>query len=155
MLRFKVLASAIPLMIVAVLARGALVPGPRPCIAVADTSVEIADLPWHADLHVAFTDDPALATVRVQTADNPEAADFVVVDDIDSAEGGACEANAATRTGWRSPRRPAGNAPVIFCRRRPSRLPHLRAIEDVFRARCGGAGRRRRRRPPSVEAASL
>ena len=97
MLRFKVLASAVPLLIVAVLARGALLPGPRPCIAIGETSVEIADLPWHADLHVAFTDDPALATVRVQLTDSAEAADFVVVDDIDSAEGGACEANPATK----------------------------------------------------------
>ena len=38
-----------------------------------------------------------LATVRVQVADSAEAADFAVVDDVDSAETGACEANAATR----------------------------------------------------------
>jgi hypothetical protein len=113
MLRFKILASAVPLLIVAVLARGALMPGPRPCIAVADTAVELADLPWHADLHVAFTDDPAQATVRVQLTDSAEAADFVVVDDVDSAEGGACGINAATKTVAISGSA-EGSAPVIY-----------------------------------------
>src|ERR1700726_1870570 len=97
MLRFKILASAIPVLIAAVFARGGLLPGPRPCITVAETSVEIASVPWQAQLHVSFTDDPTLATVRVQMVDSAEAADSAVVDDVDSAEAGACEANAATR----------------------------------------------------------
>ena len=97
MLRFKILASVVPLLIAAVFARGGLLPGPRPCIAIGETSVEIAELPWHADIRVSFTDDPALATVRVQIADSAEAADFAVVDDIDTPEASACEANAATR----------------------------------------------------------
>jgi hypothetical protein len=113
MLRFKVLASSIPLLVAAVFARGGLLPGTHPCIAVADTSVQIASMPWHADLHVAFTDDPAAATVRVQISDSPEAADFAVVDDVDSAESGACEANAATRLVAISAS-PAGGAPVIY-----------------------------------------
>ena len=112
MLRFKILASSIPLIVAAVLARGVL-PGSHPCIAIADTSVEIASMPWRADLHVAFTDDPAAATVRVQISESPEAADFAVVDDIDSAESGACEANAATRLVAISAD-PAGGAPVIY-----------------------------------------
>jgi hypothetical protein len=113
MLRFKILASAVPLLIVAVFARGELLPGPRPCIAIGETSLQIASVPWHADLHVSFTEDPALATVRVQLTDSPEAADFTVVDDIDSAEAGACEANPATRTVTISAS-PAENAPVIY-----------------------------------------
>ena len=76
MLRFKILASAVPLVVAALFARGGLLPGPHPCIAIANTSVEIADLPWRADLHVAFTDDPAAATVRVQITESAEAADF-------------------------------------------------------------------------------
>jgi hypothetical protein len=111
MLRFKILASAVPLIVAAVFARGELLPGARPCIAVAGTSVELASAPWHADLHVAFTDDPALATVRVQISDSAEAADFAVVDDIDSAEAGACTTSAATRLVAIS----AGpSAPVIY-----------------------------------------
>jgi uncharacterized membrane protein len=96
MLRFKILASAVPFLIAAFFARHDLLPGPHPCIAIANTSVEIAGLPWQADLHVAFTDDPAAATVRVQIAESAEAADFALVDDTDTAEASACEANPAT-----------------------------------------------------------
>jgi len=113
MLRFKILASAVPLLILVVFARGELAPGPRPCIAVADTSVEIADLPWHADLHVAFTDDPTLATVRVQLSDSAEAADFAVIDDVDSAESSSCGAGPATK--WVAiSAHPAADTPVIY-----------------------------------------
>ena len=97
MLRFKILASAVPLLVAALFARGGLSPGPHPCIAISNTSVEIAILPWQADLHVAFTDDPRAATVRVQIADSAEAADFALVDDADTLEPGACEVNPATR----------------------------------------------------------
>jgi len=96
MLRFKILASAVPLLAAAFFARGGLLPGPHPCIAIANTSVEIADLPWRADLHVAFTDDPAAATVRVQISESAEAADFALVDDTDTADPGACEVHSAT-----------------------------------------------------------
>jgi len=113
MLRFKILASVVPLLIVALFARGGLLPGPRPCIAIADSSVQIASVPWRADLHVSFTDDPSLATVRVQLSDSAEAADFAVIDDIDSTEAGACEANAATRL-VAITAGPAGDAPVIY-----------------------------------------
>jgi hypothetical protein len=95
MLRFKILASAIPLAVVAVFARGEIFAGARPCIAVADTSVQLTSLPWQAALHVSFTDDPAQATVRVQISDNAATADFAVLDDIDNAEAGACQTNAS------------------------------------------------------------
>jgi hypothetical protein len=95
MLRLKVLASVVPLAIAAFFAGGKLTPGTRPCIAAANTSVEIADLPWHADLHVAFTDDPTAATVRVQITEDAQGADFAIVDDNDTAESSACEASPA------------------------------------------------------------
>ena len=113
MLRFKILASAVPLLALAMLARGTVLPGSRPCIAVGDIPAQIALMPWQADLHVSFTDDPALATVRVQISDNAEAADFVVIDDIDSSEAGACPANAATRLVAISASASAGE-PVIY-----------------------------------------
>ena len=97
MLRLKVLASVVPLLAVAFFARGSLFSTSHPCIAVANTSVEMADMPWHADLHVAFTDDPKAATVRVQITESAEAADFALVDDNDAAEAGACEASPSTR----------------------------------------------------------
>ena len=113
MLRFKILASAVPLIALAVLARGGLLPGPRPCIAVGDTPAQIASMPWQADLHVSFTDDPTLATVRVQISDSAEAADFVVIDDIDSSEAGACPANATTRQ-VAIAASPSAGEPVIY-----------------------------------------
>jgi hypothetical protein len=118
MLRFKILASVVPLGIAAVFAGGGSSPGPRPCFAVGDASVQIASVPWHADLHVSFTDDPAAATVRVQILESAEAADFAVVDDVDDlltgAPGtGACEATAATLSVAVSASR-SGSAPVIY-----------------------------------------
>jgi hypothetical protein len=112
-MRFKILVSAVPLLIAAVFARGGLMPGPHPCIEIGETSVRIASIPWQAQLHVSFTDDPALSTVRVLISDSAEAADFVVIDDIDSTEAGACEANAATRLLSIYPNASAG-APVIY-----------------------------------------
>jgi hypothetical protein len=97
MLRLKVLASVVPLALVALFARSSLFSTAHPCIAIANTSVEIAELPWHADLHVAFTDDPAAATVRVQITEDARTADFAIVDDNDAADASACEVNPATR----------------------------------------------------------
>lgn len=97
MLRFKILVSVVPLVVAALLTRVALFPGPRPCIAVGDETVQITSAPWHADLHVSFTDDPAAATVRVQLTDSPDAADFTVVDDVDSTEDNVCETTPVTQ----------------------------------------------------------
>ena len=113
MLRFKILASVVPFLAVAVFAHGGLSAGPHPCIAIGDSSVQISSAPWHADLHVSFTDDPAAATVRVQLSDDPATADFAVVDDVDGAEAGACEATPATRFVAISADA-SGSAPVIY-----------------------------------------
>ncbi|NEU99049.1 hypothetical protein FNJ47_25275 [Bradyrhizobium sp. UFLA 03-164] len=78
----------------AVFARAEILPGPRPCIEVGAATMQIASVPWLAQLHVSFTDDPSLATVRVRIADSADAADFTVIDDVDDAEAGACESNA-------------------------------------------------------------
>jgi hypothetical protein len=94
MLRLKILASAVPLAIAAMFARGEFVTSPRACIEIAGTSVRIATLAWQAQRHVSFTDDVSRATVRVQISDSAEAADFTVIDDIDTAEAGACESQA-------------------------------------------------------------
>jgi hypothetical protein len=113
MLRIKILASVVPLIVAAVFARGGLVPGPRPCIAIGETSVQLAELPWQARLHVGFTSDPILATVRVQIVDSAEAADFAVVDDIDSSDAGGCQTTAATQLVAISTS-PAGGTPMIY-----------------------------------------
>ena len=116
MLRLKILASVVPLAILALYARGELLGGPRPCIAVAGTTVQIAALSWQADLHVSFTSDPARATTRVQISDNAETADFTVIDDVDMAEPGACEGGAPPRLIAIS-RQPSETDPVIYLSR--------------------------------------
>ncbi|MGJ5177986.1 hypothetical protein ACQR16_27020 [Bradyrhizobium oligotrophicum] len=97
MLRFKVLVSAVPLIAVAVIAKLELAPSPQPCIAVGADTVALGSAPFHPDLRVDFTDDPALATVRVALAENPETADFVVVDDAPIGEDQGCGLTAATQ----------------------------------------------------------
>ena len=113
MLRFKVLASVVPLAFVAVLARGEFSTGPRPCIEVAGVSVQIAALSWQAERHVSFTTDPSRATVRVQISDNAEAADFTVIDDIDTAEAVACESHSTPQLVAIS-NSPSPSEPVIY-----------------------------------------
>jgi hypothetical protein len=113
MLRLKILASVVPLAVVALLARGEFSTGPRPCIDVAGTSIQIATLSWQAQRHVSFTDDPGHATVRVQISDNAEAADFTVIDDIDTTEASACESTTPPELVAIS-RNPSGSDPVIY-----------------------------------------
>ncbi len=114
MLRFKILASTFPLVLAAVFARGGLAPATQPCVAIGETTVRIAAGPWQAQSQVSFTDDPRLATVRVQIVDSAEAADFAVVDDVqDSSDGDACRNNAATRLIGISAA-PAADAAVIY-----------------------------------------
>jgi hypothetical protein len=113
MLRFKILASALPLLLAGVFARSELASGTQPCIAIGDMSVQIASTPWQAQLRVSFTNDPAMATVRVQITDSAETADFAVVDDAASAEANACEVTPATKfVGIAND--PSPSAPVIY-----------------------------------------
>jgi hypothetical protein len=94
MLRIKILASAVPLAIAALFARGEFLTAPQACIEIAGTSVQMAPFALQAQRHVSFTDDISRATVRVQISDSAEAADFTVIDDVDTAEAGACEGHA-------------------------------------------------------------
>ena len=113
MLRFKIMASALPLLVPGVFAHGELASSTQPCIAIGGTSVRIASEPWQTQLRVSFTTNPAVATVRVQITESAEAADFVVVNDAGSAEGNACEANAATRfVGIAT--KPSPTRPIIY-----------------------------------------
>src|SRR5436190_8865043 len=113
MLRFKILALAVPLLVLTIFARGGFLPGPHPCILVGEKSVQIAGLPWRADLHVSFTEDATLATVRVQLSESAEAADFVVIDDADTSDAGACEASPEITLVSISPQA-SNDAPVIY-----------------------------------------
>ncbi|MHB0770749.1 hypothetical protein [Bradyrhizobium sp. 5.13L] len=97
MLRLNILASAVPLLAAAVFARAEIGSVSQPCIALGETSVELTSLFWTAGVHVAFTDDPAQATVRVQITDNADTADFTVVDDGLGSEADSCQANPSRR----------------------------------------------------------
>ncbi|MDR3466146.1 MAG: hypothetical protein P4M07_09395 [Xanthobacteraceae bacterium] len=97
MLRFRILASAVPLMVAGVLAGRQVVADVHPCISTAEAAVELADLPWQASRLVGFTADPARATVRVQIVDDPAVADFAVVDDGVSRESDSCTGLGPTR----------------------------------------------------------
>ncbi|WP_366112913.1 hypothetical protein [Bradyrhizobium sp.] len=81
----------------AALAHLELASSPHPCISLDAGTLQIAENPDHADFRVSFTDDPALASVRVALADSAETADFAVVDDAAEAEDGACSVSRATR----------------------------------------------------------
>ena len=75
----------------------------------------------HVEVELSTTDVDALSRlgkalsdpVRVQIVDSADAADFAVVDDIDSAEPGACAVTASTRFIAISAS-PASAGPVIF-----------------------------------------
>jgi hypothetical protein len=90
MLRMRILMAAAPLVVVAVSAGGTVLPHPDHCLTIGDTAVELAPASWPADLRLAFTDDPAGATVRVGLVDDPSTADLAVVDDGGSAAPAAC-----------------------------------------------------------------
>jgi hypothetical protein len=157
MLRFKILASVVPFLVVAVFAHGGLSPGPRPCIAVGETTVQIGSAPWHADLHVSFTDDPAAATVRVQLSDSAEAADFAVVDDVEGSEVSACEANPATQFVAIS-ETSSGSAPVIYLSPDGPADYRIFVRSKTFSARDAAAlivGASGGHHPPHMAAASL
>lgn len=116
MLRLKILASSIPVILAAAFARGEWLPADQPCISIGATSVQLATAPWQAQSRVAFTDDPSRATVRVQIVDTPDSADLVIADDADSVADGSCGATAATLMIGISPEASAAG-PVVYLSR--------------------------------------
>lgn len=113
MLRFKILASVVPLLAAVVFARSEVGSVSHPCVALGETSVALTSLVWTAGVHVAFTEDPDRATVRVQITDDPDAADFAVVDDGIGSEPESCQTNPATRLVTIAAQ-PVDGGPVIF-----------------------------------------
>jgi hypothetical protein len=89
MVRLGLLASALPLVLAGGVAPAWLSPT-QPCISAGVATVQMAWLPWQADLRVAFTDNKELATVRVQLVEQPDLADFVVTDDVAAADDSSC-----------------------------------------------------------------
>ncbi len=112
MLRLKLVASVIPLIVVGILARDRLLHDARPCIALGDTTVQLAAGPWQERFRVSFTDNRADAMVRVQLVDGPELADFTVADDVETANDDSCRVSANTRFVAISDRDPAPNLTI-------------------------------------------
>lgn len=123
MLRFRVMASAIPFLAVGVLAGGHVVPAAQPCISLGNSSIQMAYAPWQHPDHVSFTDDAEAATVRVQLVGRPELADFAIADDVEASEQDAqdsasCRTTAATRYVTIAPHG-RGSEPVIYLSDQP------------------------------------
>ncbi len=115
MVRVKILASAIPLLLAGVVAGGELVPSARPCIALGRASMQIATSPWQNPLHVSFTYDPEMATVRVQIVDSADLADFAVIDDKQTADADeSCTVNPETSFISIADHRISNSEPVIY-----------------------------------------
>lgn len=113
MLRFKILASVVPLLAAAVFARSEIGAVSHPCIALGETSVELTSLFWTAGVHVAFTENPQKATVRVQITDDADTADFAVVDDGLGSEPDSCQATPSNRL-VSITAEPVDGGPVIY-----------------------------------------
>ncbi len=149
MLRVKILASAVPLLLAGVVAGGELVPGSRPCIALGRASMQIATAPWQNPLHVSFTDDPETATVRVQIVDSAELADFAIVDDMQTADADeSCSVNPETSFVSIADHRVSNSEPVIYLSQ--SAVPITGSSCNRAHSACAtprACGRRGTRRP--------
>ena len=118
-MRVTVLASTIPLLLAGVVAGGDLVPSASPCIAMGRASMQIATAPWQNPLYVSFTDDPEMATVRVQVVDAADMADFTVTDGAMTAEADSCTVTRNTAFVSISDRHITDTDPVIYLSRDP------------------------------------
>lgn len=146
-MRVTVLASTIPLLLAGVVAGGELVPSASPCIAMGRASMQIATAPWQNPLHVSFTDDPELATVRVQVVDDADLADFTVTDGAMTAETDSCTVNRDTSFVSISDRHITDTDPVIYLSRDPGADYRIFVQSRAFSTRDAaalvvGAGRR-------------
>ncbi len=113
MLRINIFVSVIPLLVAGLFGRAEPVAVSHPCIALGGASMQIAPAPWQAQTHVSFTDNSALATIRVQVVDHAADADFAVVDDTGDVAADACPINASTRYVGIAPKASAME-PVIY-----------------------------------------
>lgn len=106
MLRLRVLLSIVSLAAVAAIADVELSGAPQACIAIGASTIEPGSAPsgleegsepWHADLHVDSTDDPAHATTRIALADGPGARAFIVAGHNPDSDDNGCGPTTATQ----------------------------------------------------------
>ena len=132
--RYRILVSAVPLLIAGIFAGGHLASATQPCISLDHASIRIATLPWQSQQHVSFTDDPKLANVRVQIVDSPELADFSVIDDMNTAGATSCGISSEARyVGISAYVLPSG--PVIYLSDQPGADYRVFVQSKTFSAR--------------------
>jgi hypothetical protein len=108
MLRLSIISSVIPLALAGGFAQDWTSTSTRQCFA--------ADAVASAPGRVAFTDDPARATVRVQLVDGAELADLVIAEDNSATEPENCGLRGLVRSITISAR-PVAGEPVIYLSR--------------------------------------
>jgi hypothetical protein len=105
MLRLTIASSVIPLVLAGGIAHDWTSAPPRHCLAAVPTAPSIRA--------IAFTDDPARATVRVQLVDGAELADLVIAEDATATEAEGCGLRDMARTITISSR-PVAGEPVVY-----------------------------------------
>jgi hypothetical protein len=106
MLRLTLISSVIPLVFAGGFAHHWTSGSIRQCFATAAPSIRA----------VAFTDDPARATVKVQLIDGAELADLVIAEDISATEAEGCGLRDMARSITIS-ERPVAGEPVVYLSR--------------------------------------
>lgn len=106
MLRLTIISSVVPLVLAGGVVHDWTSASAFDCLATAAPAIR----------RVAFTDDPALATVRVQLVDGAELADFVVAEDSTAADPPGCSFRDMARTVVISDR-PVAGEPVVYLSR--------------------------------------
>jgi hypothetical protein len=107
MLRLTILSSVIPLALAGGVARDWTSASSAQCFG--------PDIP-HATRTIAFTDDPARATVRVQLVQGPELADLAIAEDNTATDGDGCGIRSAVRS-ITITARPVPGDPVVYLSR--------------------------------------
>jgi len=108
MLRLTILSSVIPLALAGGVAQEWASASGGQCFA--------PDNPQAITRTIAFTDDPARATVRVQLVRSPELADLAIAEDSSAADGDGCGIRGAMRS-ITITARPVPGEPVIYLSR--------------------------------------
>lgn len=109
MLRFGILIAVVPLVLAGGVAYDWTQASARQCSAAALTTARTAPA-------IAFTDDPSLATVKVQIVDGAELADLAIADDGDQADAPGCGVHQIARL-FRISAGPIPGAPVVHLSR--------------------------------------
>lgn len=117
MLRIGILASVIPLLLTGGIVRDWFPADFQPCIPGATADVQVTRQSWQASRSVAFTDNPAEATIRVEIVDSPDMADLAIVDDGRSGAAECAMAGAVRKI--TITHEPVPGEPVIHMSRQP------------------------------------